>query len=665
TGGISKYDGKSFTHFTEKEGLSANNVSDIIEDKSGNLWIGTDRGVSKYDGKTFTYFTENDGLINRNVRSLLEDKSGNLWFATGKGVSKYDGKTFTYYTVKEGLSNNHVGSILEDRTGNLWFGTEEGLTKYDGKTFTHFTEKEGLSGNNVSDIIEDKSGNLWIGTDRGVSKYDGKTFTYFTENDGLSNNNVQSLLEDKSGNFWVGTDFGLNKLTPKSLLKLFANAKISADKGDFADHPNNDPAREVLVKSYSYEDGFLGVGCNPHAILEDKNGIIWIGANDRITAYHPEGDKTDSIPPNMQLTNIALFNENIPWANLEQKKDTSIFLANGVSVGNFKFDSLSRWYNIPEHLNLTYNNNYLSFSFIGITTKSPQKVKYRYKLEGLDNNWSALIAGTEAAYGNLPHGNYTFRVKAMNCEGYWSNEFNYSFTITPPWWGTWWFYALCILTVSASIYILFRYRLSQKIKAFELRETISRDLHDEVGSTLSSIGFLSSMALEDVDTNKEKAHNTLNSINESAHKMLDAMNDIIWDIQPQNDTLDNIVLRMRSFASELLEAKKITLCFNIADNVKHLHLALAVRHDFLLIYKEAVNNLAKYSTASEAKINLEFHHPYLILIIIDNGKGFDPQKIKNGNGLKNMQSRAKKIGAVYHLHTDTGGTTITLQVKPT
>src|SRR5215217_7252764 len=135
--------------------------------------------------------------------------------------------------------------------------------------------------------------------------------------------------------------FGLNKLTPKSLLKLPTNAKILADKGDFADHPNNDPAGEVLFKSYSYEDGFLGVGCNPHAIFEDKNGTIWIGANDRITAYHPQGDKADSIPPNIQLINITLFNESIPWANLEQKKDTSIFLSNGVSVGHFKFDSLS------------------------------------------------------------------------------------------------------------------------------------------------------------------------------------------------------------------------------------------------------------------------------------------------------------------------------------
>jgi signal transduction histidine kinase len=174
------------------------------------------------------------------------------------------------------------------------------------------------------------------------------------------------------------------------------------------------------------------------------------------------------------------------------------------------------------------------------------------------------------------------------------------------------------------------------------------------------------MALDDADSNQAKDYSTLMSINESARKMLDAMNDIIWNIQPQNDTLENIIVRMISFASELLEARKITLHTNIASNVKHQRLRLSVGHDFFVIFKEAVNNLAKYSGACEAHINLEFHHPFLILTIRDDGKGFDPKTIKNGNGLKNMESRAKKIGAMYHLHTGIGtGTTIILQVKPT
>jgi signal transduction histidine kinase len=147
--------------------------------------------------------------------------------------------------------------------------------------------------------------------------------------------------------------------------------------------------------------------------------------------------------------------------------------------------------------------------------------------------------------------------------------------------------------------------------------------------------------------------------------MLDAMNDIIWSIQPQNDTLNNIIARMIAFASELLEARKISLHYNIANNLKHLHLGVAVRHDFFVIFKEAVNNLAKYSEAAEAHINLEFVQPYILLTIMDNGKGFDPKIVRNGNGLKNMQKRSEKIGAKYNLHSVPGkGTTITLQIKP-
>jgi signal transduction histidine kinase len=210
-----------------------------------------------------------------------------------------------------------------------------------------------------------------------------------------------------------------------------------------------------------------------------------------------------------------------------------------------------------------------------------------------------------------------------------------------------------------------RNRMKQELKAFELRNSISQDLHDEVGSTLSSIGFLSSMALNDSGNKTERTHSTLKSINESAHKMLDAMNDIIWNIQPQNDELDKVLVRMLSFSSELLETQKIALKFKIGDNVRHIHLGLAVRHDLLLIFKEAINNLARYSTATEASVNLKFQDPYLTLTISDNGKGFDPDKVKHGNGLNNMQSRAAKIGAAYRLNTAPGqGTTITLQLNP-
>jgi ligand-binding sensor domain-containing protein/signal transduction histidine kinase len=458
-GGVTKYDGKVFSHYTMNQGLNNNQINAIAEDKSGNLWFGTSMGgITKYDGKSFTFFTQKEGLISDNVLRIISDTSGNLWVGTSVGVSKFDGKSFTNFTSKEGLSNNQVHSILEDTSGNLWFGTNGGgVTKFDGKNFTHFTEKEGLSSNDVYSIVEDQSENLWFGTmGGGLTKYDGVNFTHLTEKEGLSNNYVGSILEDRKGNLWFGTRFGLNKLT-KEKSAIFSD-KVKS---------NNVQKGDIYFKNYNYDDGFLGIACNNNSIWESKDGTIWIGTNERLTAFHPEGEIEDNIAPNIQLTSLELFNENIDWAHLEYKQDSSFLLGNGVRVGNFKFEGISKWYNLPEHLSLAYNNNYLTFYFIGITMVQSKNVKYQYTLEGMDKNWSAVSSSNNAPYGNLSQGTYTFRVKAMNSEGYWSPENNYTFQIRPPWWKTIRAYGFYLILFAIMIYAAFRLlhnRLIQKEK---------------------------------------------------------------------------------------------------------------------------------------------------------------------------------------------------------
>jgi len=487
-GGVSKYDGKSFTHFTQKEGLSNNNVFSIIQDKTGNLWFGTDGGgVSKYDGKYFTHYTTKEGLSNNKVYCILQDKIGNLWFGTyGGGVSKYDGKSFTLYTQKEGLCNNFVLSLCHDNNGNIWIGTDGGgvsklipdkTEKYMGKTipissskphFINFTKKEGLSNNYILCILQDKNNNIWFGTGGGgVSKYDGKSFTYFTEKEGLSNNHVLSILQDKNDNLWFGTRFGLSKLKTGNMILKSNNPELS------------------LFNNYEYEDGFLGTGCTRGAICQDNTGIIWIGTNDRLTAYHPEGDQADTVPPNIQITGIELFNEKINWSNLLSSssiglnrfgvKDTSIILGNGVLVTDFCFDLTSKWNGMPQNLSLKYNNNYLTFTFIGITHKQSTKVKYKYQLEGLDKNWSAITLRNEASYGNLSPGKYSFKIKAVNGEGHWSKESVYSFSIRPPWWKTGWFRICMTLFIFTSLIFLYRWRIASLLKRQKRLEHIVKE----------------------------------------------------------------------------------------------------------------------------------------------------------------------------------------------
>jgi class 3 adenylate cyclase len=210
-------------------------------------------------------------------------------------------------------------------------------------------------------------------------------------------------------------------------------------------------------------------------MCEDNRGDIWIGANDRLTVYHPDAPYPDTIPPNIQLTGIELFFESVPWTLLEKNKDSSIVLNNGIILDNIKFDRLSVWYNIPENLSLPFNDNFLTFNFIGITTKSTQKVKYQYTLKGLDQEWSSITTRTSASYGHLPDGEYTFRVKAMNSQGYWSKEFIYKFTIRPPWWKTKWAYLLYTLAFLLGIILVDRIQ-TQRVISKERERTRDREL---------------------------------------------------------------------------------------------------------------------------------------------------------------------------------------------
>jgi signal transduction histidine kinase/ligand-binding sensor domain-containing protein/DNA-binding NarL/FixJ family response regulator len=454
-GGVLKFDGQSFTKFGKKGISYSSIVTSIMRDHSGNLWLGMLGGIAKYDGISFTHFTQKEGLSINRVTCIAEDKSGNIWIGTDfGGVSKYDGKTFAQFTTKEGLSHNIVSCIAEDKNGNLWFGTGGGgVTKYDGKTFTHFTEKQGLS-NYISSILADKKGNLWFGTSgSGLVKHDGKTFTYFTEKDGLSSNLVKSILEDKRGNLWFGTAAGLSKLTREKQAEIAKKTK-----------------REIAIENdaffinYTAEDGLKEAG---KAIFEAKNGTIWVGTGDKLSVFQSEELKADTSSSNLQLTNVALFNESIPWADLAHKKDTSIILRNGIKLAHYQLEGISKWYNTPQGLSLAHNNNYLSFHFTGITVQSPGMMKYQHQLEGVEDNWTALTTQNEATYGNLPSGSYTFKVKAINKEGVWSNELRYTFTIRPPWWQTWWAYICYFLLICGSLYAFYQYELGQRLQQAE------------------------------------------------------------------------------------------------------------------------------------------------------------------------------------------------------
>jgi signal transduction histidine kinase/ligand-binding sensor domain-containing protein len=673
--GIAKYDSKLYSFSTIKPNypFTLQTANTIVEDRDRKYWVGNYVGLGSMDPNTGFYTSENSILGTGKYALFCSalDRDGSMWFGSYSCFfhlfkNNRSDKNYTSNKISLPIGKTiMVTSIAVADNGLIWIGTKRGgLHSYDRssntiKTYSgaegdeniffstgisslHYISKdsmligtegrglflmqvkngriEHLKGSEKDDnasldylyvncIYKDSKQNIWIATDNtGLWKTDLSlsAFKNYTINDGLQSMTITQIVEDNEGQIWLSTNLGLDVVVDL-------------------------PAKRFVY--YSEQDG-LSINHADYLLKESSGDLMRLDFKG-LHIFHSSSINLNKQPPPVYINHMHILNRDVPVYN-----DTVI--------------------------HLQYNENYISFEYVALNYTQSFKNSYKYRLVNLDDDW--IDAGNRRfiSYANLNPGTYKFQVKACNNNAVWNDKLaSITLIIAPPWWRTTWFYILSALLLAGAVYGLFQYRLKEKLKAFELRNRISRDLHDEVGSTLSSIGFLSSMALNDVGINNAKAYKSLTSINESSHRMLDAMNDIIWSIQPQNDTLNNIIARMISFASEILEARKISLQYTIENEIKRLHLGLALRHDFYVIFKEAVNNLAKYSEATEASINLKYVHPYLILSITDNGKGFDIKNIKEGNGLRNMESRAKKMGAQYELYSACEkGTTITLRVRP-
>ncbi len=400
----------------------------------------------------------------------MEDQSGSIWFGTmGQGVFKYDGKTFQHYTKKNGLSHENISCVIQDNSGTIWFATEGGgVTSFNEKGFSRFNLQYGNAGNIVNALIQDRWSNIWFGTLQGLFRYDGRYLTNFSALDGLSNDAILSLWEDSTStgsDLWIGTRMGICKVQTE---RIQERLKSGENHWRLLDG-------EVLFKTYDTRDGFLGIGCNSGAIQRMSDGKLWVGANDMLTAINTERLYRNNIAPSMSLVGLELFNEHVSWKSAFANPDSSFELSNGVRVKNVSVDSLSRWYGVPQGLSLAYDNNNVTFRFVGITMHQPSKVKYRYKLNGFDKDWSALTSLNTAPYGNLPAGTYTFMVKAMNSEGVWSKPISYTFTIRPPWWLTWWAFVLYLIVIVIAVRSIVRWRVRfLKARQKELEQKIDR-----------------------------------------------------------------------------------------------------------------------------------------------------------------------------------------------
>ncbi|MEO8116886.1 MAG: triple tyrosine motif-containing protein, partial [Bacteroidota bacterium] len=304
--------------------------------------------------------------------------------------------------------------------------------------------------------------------------------------------------------------------------------------------------------------------------------------------------------------------------------------------------------------------NHFIFQWVLTDYNNPLRNRYYYRLTGIDS--ARRFAGNkgEVEFVNLSPGKYSLQMYGENANGISSGKIlTYNFEINNPFWLSWWFITLMILCIAAIFYMLYLFRLRQLKRIEQLRNKISLDLHDDIGSTLSSISILSEMALQE-----EKNKDMLSEIKENSLDLMERMDDIVWSINPVNDSMEMLLLRIKTFSSKLFEAKNIRYDFNISEHIGQLHIDMEKRRQIYLLLKEAVNNMVKYAQCTEAKIMVDYHSPSLKIHISDNGIGFDENNIVYGNGINGMKKRAKWLNADLQIQSVVNeGTHIYLNMK--
>jgi ligand-binding sensor domain-containing protein/two-component sensor histidine kinase len=471
--GALKYAGDRFVTYTVRDGLCSDLVMNITPDAQGDLWLGTyDNGVCRMDGMAM--INTLDGLPSNTVWTGLCDRQGVLWFGTNDGLTRLERGVVKPLEGEAALPGKRVLSLHEDAQGGIWAGSREGLTQIDRSgAVVHHTAGSDGPGRSVRAIVGDASGHLWMASEQGVSHFDGKRFRTYTTADGLSDNNILCLVRDRKGRYWAGSTNGLScstaegwrtfRLAPDfgsnyvDLLAEDGSGRIWAgtNNGLFLFHPDSLLVDPAAHEHFTTNEGLRTLEFNQNAVHCDKRGRLFLGSTGGLVFHDTERFKQGRLPdaPVVHITGLRSYLQATDWSD--------------------RSDSLSEA-GLPIGLALAYRRNYLTFDYTGISLTAPERVLYRYRLLGLDQDWLPPTDARFASYGNLPNGDYTFEVVAAVGDGPWSLPASFSFRIEPPFWLRWWFFALCGTGAAGVLFGIQRYRAVRRARREHTRQLMLR-----------------------------------------------------------------------------------------------------------------------------------------------------------------------------------------------
>lgn len=553
-------------------------------------------GLFRIDHKTGSTIKYLDGASGApELRHILKDRNGNYW-AWGWGrFGKLNIETGAYDFVEMPV-NRHgnadlVWNAVEDLNGDLWLGMgQTGLLRLDPiqMKIVDRVNRDSISTFSTAWQLLHSAGKIYFAFDSrglGILNIETGAIQRFTKKDGLCSDDINGFVQDASGDVWIYSASGMS----------------------WFDEDNQ------RFKTFRIDDGMISESISDAALMPD--GRIALVTTKGLVTFMPHALKQSGKTLTPSIRSLTVYDELITLHNRTS----------------------------DETIEVKWNKNYLRAEFSALEFFDPEKIRFAYKLEGADPEWNFTDYRPVATYTNLRGGDYELVVKCTNIDGEWGPELRIPVFVSTPFFRQAWFYGLLLLAAIGIVYLVYRYQLNRRLAIERVRNRLARDLHDDIGSTLSSISIYSNVAQKKVDNSTEESKQLLNRIGTNAREMMESMDDIVWTIDPAHDEFGHVLARMRAHALPVLDAQDIRLDLQVDEDIKSVRLDMVKRRNLYLIFKEAINNLAKYSAATVAQVVITRDGSKLRMTVNDNGKGFDNTESNDRHGLRNMQARAAEV----------------------
>jgi ligand-binding sensor domain-containing protein/signal transduction histidine kinase len=693
--GLARLLPKRFVTYTRQQGLARNAIASVCAGRDGGIWIGTWGGglTELINGQTNTYGRTN-GLTSNFVVAMNEAPDGSFWVGTeyGQGINRLKGGTVTAFPTTPGQLGFMITALLEDQQGHLWVGSRDGLTCFTAGEAKRYREPDGLGHHWINALWEQPPGTLWIGTEAGLTRWRNGSFTNNAINGPFSNAAVLSLYGTRDGGLWIGTrGAGLGRLKAgkldtftsqqglysDSILAILEDDQdrlwLNSNKGIFRvsrrelEAVASGACPSFNSISYAKADGIISGGqyweaAKPTA-CKGTDGRLWFETTQGVAVVDPSQVTANERPPPVVIEQVIANRKVVPSPRSKVQSQGARSAA--LELG-------------PETLEIAPGRGEVEIHYTALSLRAPEKNRFKYQLERVDLDWVEAGGRRVAYYNNLAPGRYTFRVIACNNDGVW-NETGASvrLRLQPHLWQTWWFLSLCGVVATGAIgggarYVTWRKmqrqleRLEQQHAVEKERARIARDMHDELGAKLTHISFQGAMAQRSL-ANPAEAAQRIGKMAQTARALVGSLDEIVWAVDPANDSLENLANYICRYAGEFFENSPIACEFSIPANLPDRRLSADVRHNVFLAVKEALSNVLKHSQAAHVQIRLATQANEFEILISDDGRGFTPgtsgKNGRAGHGLGNIRDRLALLKGGCQVESEVGkGTHLKLVV---